>query len=395
MPILSGPAPYWRLSSYYFFYFATLGAVVPYWGLYLQYRGFDAVEIGELMAIVAATKIVAPYIWGWIADHSGRGLLLIRYSALAAVVSFSGVYIAGSLGSMAFVMLLFSFFWNANLPQFEATTLRFLGDESNRYSHIRLWGSIGFIVLVLSLGPLLDFSGMRVLPHCLLLLYAGIWLATMGVPDIDRMNRHTKPGTSILITLKQRPVIIALTAGALMQFSFGAYYGFFSIFLEQHGYNKAEVGVLWALGAAAEIFVFLTMHRLLPKFGARLLLCFAFATTLLRWWIVGMFVELAGVVAFAQILHAFGFGMFHATMIHLIHRYFPPAHTGRGQALYSSLSFGAGGALGTFVSGFILEYSNGRAVFVCAGIVALSGLLVSWFGLPKDRSVQDAASTAG
>ena len=59
----------------------------------------------------------------------------------------------------------------------------------------------------------------------------------------------------------------------------------------------------------------------------------------------------------------------------------------RGQALYSSLSFGAGGALGTFISGFILEYAGGPAVFVGAGFVALAGLFVAWFGLPKDRTI--------
>ena len=64
--------PYWRISTFYLFYFASLGAFVPYWTLYLQSLDFNAREIGELMAIVMATKIVAPFIWGWIADHTGR-----------------------------------------------------------------------------------------------------------------------------------------------------------------------------------------------------------------------------------------------------------------------------------------------------------------------------------
>jgi len=53
---------YWRLSGFYFFYFASLGALVPYWGLYLRTLGFNVVEIGELIAIIMATKIVAPNI---------------------------------------------------------------------------------------------------------------------------------------------------------------------------------------------------------------------------------------------------------------------------------------------------------------------------------------------
>jgi PPP family 3-phenylpropionic acid transporter len=115
------------------------------------------------------------------------------------------------------------------------------------------------------------------------------------------------------------------------------------------------------------------------------LLCFAFATTALRWFGVSQFVETTWIVAITQLFHAFGFGLFHATMIHLVHRYFPLEHQGRGQALYSSLSFGAGGALGAFVSGFVLECFGGSVVFICAAIIALSGLFVAWFGLPEDR----------
>ena len=62
--------PYWRLSGFYLFYFATLGALLPYWGLYLKSLGFDARAIGSLIAIIMATKIVAPNVWGWIADHA-------------------------------------------------------------------------------------------------------------------------------------------------------------------------------------------------------------------------------------------------------------------------------------------------------------------------------------
>src|SRR5690606_22961750 len=120
------PTPYWRLSGFYFFYFATLGALMPYWSLYLQDRGFDAPAIGSLLALLAVTKIVAPYLWGWVADHSGRRMVMIRIASLASVLCFAGVFFPGGFLWLALVMFLFSFFWNAGLPQFEVTTLRFL-----------------------------------------------------------------------------------------------------------------------------------------------------------------------------------------------------------------------------------------------------------------------------
>ena len=149
--------PYWRLSGFYFFYFAALGVIVPYWGLYLQTLGFGPAEIGELMAVIMATKIVAPNVWGWIADHTGRRMAIVRLASLLALLTFAGVFLAREFWRLALVMSLFSFFWNASLPQFEAVTFNYLGTRIHRYAHIRLWGSVGFILTVVALGKALEW----------------------------------------------------------------------------------------------------------------------------------------------------------------------------------------------------------------------------------------------
>ena len=82
---------YWRLSGFYLFYFATLGALVPYWSLYLKDLGFNVAEIGELVAILMATKLVAPNVWGWIADHTGRRMAIIRLASFLSLILFAGV----------------------------------------------------------------------------------------------------------------------------------------------------------------------------------------------------------------------------------------------------------------------------------------------------------------
>ena len=121
---------YLRLSGFYLFYFAILGVLLPYWGLYLRALGFEPARIGELMAIPQATKLFAPSLWGWLADRSGQRMRVVRWACLASVLCFGGVYAAGgSYWGLALVMLLFSFFWNAALPQFEAVTLNHLGEH--------------------------------------------------------------------------------------------------------------------------------------------------------------------------------------------------------------------------------------------------------------------------
>lgn len=188
----SNSVPYWRLSSFYFFYFASLGVLVPFWGLYLQSLNFNARAIGELMAIIMATKIIAPYLWGWIADHTGKGIIIIRLAAILSLLSFLGVFIDSTYWWLAMVMMVFSFFWNAELPQFEANTMNHLGEDTHKYSVIRLWGSMGFILAVVGLGSFLDSYGMALVPKVVIVLFAGIVICSFLVPEKIASNIYIR-----------------------------------------------------------------------------------------------------------------------------------------------------------------------------------------------------------
>ena len=101
--------PYWRLSGFYFFYFASLGAILPFWSLYLQSIEFDAKAIGQLTSILVMTKIIAPNIWGWISDHHGKGLFMIKLGSFLSVLTFAGVLVTESYWGIALVLLLIRF----------------------------------------------------------------------------------------------------------------------------------------------------------------------------------------------------------------------------------------------------------------------------------------------
>ena len=345
---------YWRLSNFYLFFFASVGALVPYWSLYLKSLGFSAADIGELMAVIMSTKIIAPNIWGWVADRSGQKVLIVRLGVLMALITFGGVFLGQSYWWMALVMTLFSFFWNAALPQFEATTMSLLGNDTHRYGSIRLWGSIGFILSVVAVGELLDSNGAQMIPLVIVMTLLGAWLATLWVPR-EPSAVHVAHHEPIMQVLLRPEVLVVLLVCFLLQVSHGPYYIFFTIYLEEHGYSRGLIGQLWALGVVAEIGVFLLMHRLLPRYGARLLLLISLALTTLRWLLLAWCVEWLGVLLFAQLLHAGSFGLYHAVAIHLIHKFFTGRYQGRGQALYSSFSFGAGGAAGSLASGYLWD----------------------------------------
>ena len=129
---------YFRLSLFYFFYFGALGVFVPYWTVYLKEDGgFSAAEIGELMAAFMVTKMISPFIWGWVTDKSNSRVRMIRLACLLTVPFCATVYVSGGYWSMMLAIFTFSFFWNASLPQFEVLTLNHLGKQTSRYSQIR------------------------------------------------------------------------------------------------------------------------------------------------------------------------------------------------------------------------------------------------------------------
>jgi len=369
--------PYWRLSGFYFFYFASLGALIPYWGLYLNSLGFDAAAIGSLMAIIMATKIISPNIWGWIADHTGKRMAIVRLGSLIAAICFIGIFFTVQFWWLALVMLLFSFFWNAALPQFEATTFSHLKTEIHRYSSIRLWGSIGFIIAVWALGDVLNKFGMSYLPGILLILFLGIWLMSLLVPE--EAAGHLPMGHEPLRKVLTHPAVIGLLISCfLMQASHGPYYTFYSIYMKEQGYSLGVIGAMWAVGVIAEVLVFLVMHRLVPVFGLKPLLISSLLLASARWVLIGLFPAQGVIMFVAQCLHAASFGIYHAAAIQLIHTYFTGRHQGKGQALYSSLSFGAGGAVGSFLSGYAWVALGGNLTFVLAALSSLIAVFIAW-----------------
>ena len=367
--------PYWRLSGYYLFYFASLGALVPFWGLYLQGEGFDALAIGQLMAILSGTKILAPMVWGYIVDHSGHRMPMVRLGALLAALAFLTVFAADGFWSMAAAMLLFSFFWNTSLPQVESVTFNHLGQRPSRYALVRIWGSVGFILVVAVLGWRLGRDELAVVPIWVLLLCVGVWLSALLIPDSSPAPR-AGPAPSLRRLLRRPEILAFFGACFLMQLSHGIYYAFYSIHLEAAGYSSAMIGNLWALGVIAEVLRFLVMHRLLDRFGARRMLLWSLALAVLRWLAIGAFVEILAVQILAQTLHAATFGAFHAAAIHLVHHAFPGRTQGRGQALYNSLSFGAGGAAGSLIGGWLWAGSGALVTFGIGAAAAAFGLLV-------------------
>ena len=364
-----------RLSGFYFWYYSIVGTFLPYWSLYLQDQGFSYKEIGLLSSIAILTRIFAPFIWGFIADKTGKRMLLVRIATwMEAVIWFLIFIIPNNMQSIALLMLIFSFFQNAILAQFEGVTLFWLGDKSTElYGKIRKWGSIGFIVGVFSIGAILDVVDIKYLPIMLLCIAftAFIWSFTIKEPSAAPSSQKT---LEALLPILKRPVVASFfIIEFIMLFAQAPFYSFYSNYLKVAGFSTTQIGFLWSVGVIAEIIMFNYANFFLNRFSWRNLVALCLGMTCVRFILAGLFPDNFIIQFISQCCHAFSFGLFHIIAMRIILQNFSAKQQGRGQALYSTM-WGLGVASGSILAGQYWQQFTGEYIFIIAGCSVLLGL---------------------
>jgi len=369
-----------KLGGFYFCYYAIVGTFMPYWSLYLEDQGFNYQEIGILSSIAIITRFFAPFIWGWIADKSGKRMRLVRIATwMESCIWFAIFMIPNTFQSIALLMLIFSFFQNAILAQFEGVTLFWLGEQRSKlYGIIRKWGSVGFIVGVFSIGALLEIIPIAMLPVLLLSVafLAFIWSFTIQEPDSAPRSQTT---LEPLLPILKRPHILAFFAiEFILLFSHAPFYSFYSNYLKEADFTTTEIGFLWAVGVIAEIIMFAYAHLFLSRYSLKKLVSLCLIMTSIRWMVAGLFSNSFIAQFAAQTIHAFSFGLFHLIAMRMIFQNFSAGQQGRGQALYSTM-WGLGVAFGSILAGHYWKIYGGSIIFITASGIVLLGLLwVKW-----------------
>jgi MFS transporter, PPP family, 3-phenylpropionic acid transporter len=372
---LSGPrmdADLRRFAVFYFCYYAALGAYTPYIGRWVTSLGHGGYVVGTMLVLWYGTRIIAPPLWARRVERSATpGHWFVAGAALTALC-FAGFTLTRSAWALFAVMTVFGLFYNAVMPQFEAMTLKALGKRSAFYGRIRVWGSIGFLIVASTYGWLLDRLGDGAFPWISLPLFAAIlvaaWLHRDDIPP-DHIATASDAGH-----LWQRPGVRSfLIIALLMQMGFGAFYVFYTLHLQAHGHDGAHIGALWGLGVLIEIAMFWQAPRLLARFGTSALMSLCLALTIARWTAVALLADSFGAMAAAQLTHAFSFAIFHACCMRRMANFFPGKRAAVGQSLLYAFSQGVGGVLGAGLAAMMWEWRGGTAAFLAgAGVTVIA-----------------------
>ena len=371
MPLSSPLAA--RLALFYFAFFVCAGFYVAYFPAYLAARGLGAAEIAWVVALPAFVRVVAPSAWGWLADRTGWQRGIVVFSCAANVACFAALPHAAGFRAIAWLIGVTGALAGAALPLVEAITLAALAERPGRYGPVRLWGSIGFIAAVLGGGALLDLRSVQSLPAALALSAGASLAAALGLPAGAQHASRKAPPLAI-----SRTAQALLGAGFCMSAAHGALYAFFTLHLQGEGYSGSAIGLFWTLGVVAEIVVFLYLPALFRRFALSTILVASFGCAVVRFLAIGWLAALPAILLPAQLLHAATFGSFHAASVAAVRRVFPAHAQSRGQTLFSSVCYGAGGAAGALVAGWAWELAGPGLAFSLSSALALAGLLLAY-----------------
>jgi PPP family 3-phenylpropionic acid transporter len=367
------PKQSFNFSLFFFGYYGYIGAFTPYASLFFADKGMDAPQIALLMSLMQVMRIFGPNLWGWFADHTQKRVTVLRFTALSALGLFMGMFVGQTFAQFFVLMILINTFTSAQGPISEALMLSEMRGDLTHYGRLRLWGSVGFIVSVTVTGELLDWRGIRFMPWASVALLALVVVASLRIEESP--YAHSQRSTpSILALLRRREVIAFFTSTFLMIAAHSALYVFYSLYLAQIGYSKTVIGLMWSLGVVAEIVFFFYQAPLFRRFGVQRMMMISLLAAVVRFCLIGLFAQSLLWLLLAQILHAATFGVHHSASVATLQRWFSGPLQARGQAIYTSISYGLGGTLGGLVLSVFWDDFGARTVYFAAAGIALAGV---------------------
>jgi PPP family 3-phenylpropionic acid transporter len=372
------PLVRWAFGSFFFLYFAYIGLVSPFASLFFLDRGFTVIEIAILMSVLQVTRIIGPFSWGWLSDYLSNRIGIIRFCACLGALVFIAIYFLHSYISFFIWMFVLHIILSSLMPLGESATVHALFKDNSfdkRYGRLRLWGSIGFIVMVLFAGELFQRNSIELYPLVGTVVLIALAAITFLMHE-PKLERHKMVKGEFWVVLLNPDVRWFLLSGFFMQFAHAALYVFYSLYLADLGYNKFQIGLFWALGVFAEVVFFYYQSKVLSRLDPEVVLQASFGIGIIRFALMA-FLPITSVLIIAQIMHAGTFAAHHSAATKLLQRWFTGPLQARGQALMATVSYGLGGTLGGLFAGWIWESSQPRDVFVISAFACgLAGMAI-------------------
>jgi PPP family 3-phenylpropionic acid transporter len=356
------------LAGFYFLYYGTVGIVLPFLPAYLKSLSLSATQVGLLLSISPLVSLLAPPLWGHLADRTGRASRVLTGLTLGAALAFSLLLVARSFPALVASMMTYALFASSFTPLIDSLAMHHVARTGGSYAHLRLFGSLGFIVSTVVFGLLVKrVDETLVLTPLVLLTLLVPWTLTLRDTAVPGPRPHPLAGLRLL---RHPDFRWLLAATGLHWLACAPYHGSLSIHVMSLGLPPSVVGLTAGAGVLAEVGVMAFYPRLAGRFAPRHVLGFAFASSALRWGGMAL-TSSAGVLVALAPLHGLTFGAFYVASVAFLARRVPPELRASGQALFAAVTFGVGGLVGYAGSGAAYDWLGGHRLFAVAGVLEL------------------------
>ncbi|MCP4873320.1 MAG: MFS transporter [Proteobacteria bacterium] len=378
-----------RLGLYYLLLLGAIGSLNPWLAVILEDAGASGTGKALILTTFPVGVLLAGPAGAWIADRTGREIGVLRGAAVLSlgasigllVAAASGALIGLALGAAALAMT------RAPLaPVADMATVRRVG--LGRYSAVRAYGSIGFILAALLVGALLDdwptaplWIGVATLGAL-----AALTFTLPETPEAER-QRSSTGGFAAIRTVLGIPVLAALCVVACLH---RGTIGFYDQFYAHHttdilGLPGWVPGLSIALGVALEVGILTLGRHLLDRFGPMTLVLIAVVSQIPRWVLTASLVS-PGLLIATQVLHGLGFGLWWVGGVALVARHAPEELRNTAQGVFVAAGHGIGSFLALGVAAVMLDGPGTGAAFQVLAAISSMALAVTllWL-LPASR----------
>jgi len=345
---------FFKLSAFYFFYFAAVGVYVIFLPKVLSDIGYSTTDIGLVLALAPLMRFLTPFLF---LKHIELDQSLFKSILILSIISSSLFYI--TINDFYLFMLnnaILGVCLSLLLPYIELIAIKEL---KNSYGKSRLYGSIGFMLVGLVLAKFLTIPQVALHYYLVATIFTSIFAFSLLKYDDEPHNKQEE--TEKFSLIKYWPFWLSLF---MMQVSFGGFYNFFTIYESSYGISLETISYLWAFGVICEIIMLYYQAPLL-KYNLLNIIKFSILITAIRWFLLYLFPESIFISYFTQSIHAFSFGLYHTAVVLYLYKIY--SNKKLAQQFMLGVAYGLGGFAGAIISGWIY----GSYLFLISSIFAL------------------------
>ena len=353
------------IGAFYFFYFALIGVYIIFLPKLLLDGGFSAVEVGIIYAAAPFMRFLLPFAFRHYIHLTHRVYKISLSIGLASTVLF--FITIDSFWSYLFINLMFGASVGVILPFVEAIALQVISKEY--YGRVRLWGSIGFMVIALWLGHTLSSAKEGLIYLSIMAFFTLVFGYLITQYDQDNYEISNPKDRNRSFSLSKYWAF--WLSAFLLQVSFGGFYNFFTIYETEHNISLQMTSYLWSFGVLCEVVLFYFQGPLL-KHNLLMLLKLTIASTILRWLLLYIYPSSLIVAYASQSLHAFSFALYYTVVIAYVYNLY--AQKKLAQQFLLGISFGLGGSIGAIIAGKIYDFDS-ELLFGVEAVIAFLSLI--------------------